>query len=96
MLFQANAAVRSIRHAIAAAIAISVAASTAHAQITLRPAPKRTVERPVSRDSEPVTREALQFGSSSLAVSSLNVSARASEFQTETRGLLQRSLSSGE
>jgi serine protease Do len=81
MLFLANATVRSIRHAIAVAIAISVASGTAQAQITLRPAPERIVEHPVSRDAEPIVRESLQFGSNSLAVSSLNVSARATEYQ---------------
>ncbi|MDX1926946.1 MAG: trypsin-like peptidase domain-containing protein [Pirellulaceae bacterium] len=99
MLFQANATVRSIRHAIAAAIAISVASTTAHAQITLRPAPERTNQRsfehPVSRDAEPVVREPLQFGSNNLAVNSLNVSTRATEFQQlqQEADVLERQLS---
>lgn len=99
MLFQANATVRSIRHAIAAAIAISVASTTAHAQITLRPAPERTNQRsfehPVSRDAEAVVREPLQFGSNNLAVNSLNVSTRATEFQQlqQEADVLERQLS---
>ncbi len=95
MLFQANATVRTIRHAMAAAIAISVASGTAQAQITLRPTPERTVERPVSRDAEPLMREAPQFSSNSLAVNSLNVSARASEFQQiqQEADVLDRQLS---
>ena len=95
MLFQANATVRTIRHALAAAIAISVVSATAQAQITLRPAPERIVERPVSRDLEPVVREPLQFGSNSLAVNSLTVSARAAEFQQlqQEADVLDRQLS---
>jgi serine protease Do len=100
MLFRANATVRTIRHAIAAAIAISVASTTAQAQITLRPAPDRStsermVEHPVSRDSQPAVREPLQFGSNNLAANSLNVSARASEFQQlqQEADVLERQLS---
>lgn len=95
MLFQANATVRSIRHAIAAAIALSVASGTAQAQITLRPAPQRTIEHPVSRDAEPSVREPLQFGSSNVATNSVNVSARASEFQQlqQEADVLDRQLS---
>ncbi len=95
MLFQARATLRSIRHAIAAAIAISVAGSNVQAQITLRPAPERTLERPVSRDAEPVGREPIQFGSTNLTASSLNHSARAAEFQQlqQEADMLERQLS---
>lgn len=93
MLFQAT--VRTIRHALAAAIAISVASSTVQAQINLRPAPERVAERPVSRDVQPVARETLQFGSNSLTANSLNLSARATEFQQlqQEADVLDRQLS---
>ncbi len=95
MLFKANATVRTIRHAIAAAIAISVGSTSIHAQITLRPAPERAVERPVSRDAVPPEREALQFGTNTLAASPLNMSARASEYQQlqQEADILDRQLS---
>lgn len=93
MLFQAT--VRTIRHALAAAIAISVASTTVQAQINLRPAPERVAERPVSRDVQPVARETLQFGNNSLTANSLNVSARATEFQQlqQEADVLDRQLS---
>ena len=95
MLFKANATARTIRHTIAAAIAISVGSACAHAQITLRPAPERTLERPVSRDVEPAVRESLQFGTNTLTASPMSMSARASEFQQlqQEADILDRQLS---
>ncbi len=93
MLFQAT--VRTIRRVLAAAVAIFVASTSVQAQITLRPAPERVAERPVSRDVQPVARETLQFGSNSLTANSLNVSARATEFQQlqQEADVLDRQLS---
>ncbi len=93
MLFQAT--VRTIRRVLAAAVAISVASTSVQAQITLRPAPEHVAERPVSRDVQPVARETLQFGSNSLTANSLNVSARATEFQQlqQEADVLDRQLS---
>ncbi len=95
MLSKAKATVRTIRHAIATAIALSVASVNAQAQITLRPGPDRIVERPVSRDAEPVLRESTPYSSSTLAASSLSMNARASEFQQlqQEADMLDRQLS---
>lgn len=95
MLSKANATVRTIRHAIATAIALSLASATAQAQITLRPGPDRIVERPVSRDAEPVLRESTPYGNNSLTASSLSMNARATEFQQlqQEADMLDRQLS---
>ena len=95
MLFKAKATVRTIRHAIATALALSIGSATANAQITLRPGTERSIERPVSRDAEPLIRESLPFSSNTLTASSLNVNARASEFQQlqQEADMLDRQLS---
>ncbi len=71
MLSKATA---SLRRTLAATIALSLSVGTASAQISMRPVPQqeRQIEHPVSRDAEPVIREAPQFGNSSLAATSLN------------------------